>query len=154
MYGVKEALQILVLVCSLVGGILALLTYWRNSRLRRAEWLYSLFQKFYELEHYRRVRHAIDYETEELDKLRTGLASGGSDELVELCVDYLNFFEFIAALWRWKQLSLEEIRMVFEYYLTRLKDFDFLMDFIHKEGFENLSAILAEMKKPSTTQAR
>ena len=82
-------------------------------------------------------------------KLKDVLASGESDELVELFVDYLNLFEFIASLWRLKQLSLEEINMMFEYYLRRLNDFDFIADFIRKQGFENLNALLIEMgKKP------
>ncbi len=135
------------LLVTFVGGIWAFYTYLRNSRLRRAEWLLSVYEKFYEQDHYKRIRHVIDFQTSELDKLGQGLEAGGGNELVELFVDYLNFFEFIASLWRLRQLSLDEIRMMFEYYLMRLTDFEFIMRFIRAQGFETLRALLIKIQE-------
>jgi len=133
-------------VVSVLGIILTICTYRRNSKLERTKWLYSLYEKFYEQQQYKDIRRIIDYETEEIEKIQKGIKEGNEVKLVESLVDYLNFFEFIGSLWKMKQLSLDEIRMVFEYYINRIADFDFLVNFIRTQGFENLNALLSQLK--------
>lgn len=77
--------------------MIALVTYRRNVRTKRAEWLSTLHAKFFESTNYKSMRHIIDYEPPEFVTLRDCIAQGGSDQLVESFVDYLNFFEFIAS---------------------------------------------------------
>ena len=133
-------------ISGLLGGIIALVTFWRNAKLKRAEWLYQLHAKFYESPAYKRVRHMLDYQPDpEFADLREAVTQGGHDELAEAFVDYLNFFEFVASLWKMGQLNQREIAMIFEYYLLNLKKHEFVMEFITHNGFENLEALIARV---------
>lgn len=133
-------------ISGLVGGIIALVTFWRNAKLKRAEWLYQLHAKFYESPAYKRIRHMLDYQPDPgFADLRLAVTQGGHDELAEAFVDYLNFFEFVVSLWKLDQLKQREIKMIFEYYLLNLKDHKFVMDFIQQNGFENLEALIARV---------
>lgn len=145
---IRTILESGVAVATLVGGAVTIYTYWKNSGLKRAEWLYQLYEKFYEAEYYKKMRQLIDYEREEqIAKLRNGVENDCEDELIESLVDYLNFFEFIASLWKLGQLSEREICMVFEYYILRVSDYDFINRFMAEEGFEYLPQLIAQLKK-------
>ncbi|HEV7764754.1 MAG TPA: hypothetical protein VGQ76_07130 [Thermoanaerobaculia bacterium] len=98
------------------------------------------------------VRHIIDYAPPRLETLREAVEQGGSDELVELFVDYLNFFEFIASLWKLGQLRINEVAMLFQYYLENLTDKPFIVRFIREQGFENLEKLLAALDKQRKTR--
>jgi len=133
-------------ISGFVGGIIALVTFWRNANLKRAEWLYQLHAKFYESPAYKRIRHTLDYQPNpEFEDLRVAVTKGGHDELAEAFVDYLNFFEFVASLWKMRQLNQREIAMIFEYYLLNLKEHEFVMEFIRRNGFENLETLVARV---------
>jgi hypothetical protein len=131
----------------IVAPVIALITYRRNARTKRAEWLLALHAKFFESTNYKSMRHIIDYEPPKFATLRECVVHGGSDELVESFVDYLNFFEFIASLWKLKQISLDEVAMMFEYYLANLASHKFIIDFVTAHGFENLATLIAELKR-------
>ena len=60
-------------------------------------------------------------------------------------MDYLNFFEFVASLWKLGQLRKGEVEMMFEYYLRDLAKKPEVMRFIEKEGFERLQELIAEI---------
>jgi len=140
---VEETLKTILNVSALIGAALAVVTFWRNLRLRRAEWLYNLHAKFYETETYKQVRRALDYPSEpQFNELRKAIVEGGNLDLTEKFVDYLNFFEFIATLWKLRQLTSREISMIFEYYILLLKERDFALEYIRKNGFENLSELI------------
>lgn len=131
------------------GGAFSLWIWWHSAKTRRAEWLYSLYSKFYEDHFYKRTRLLLDYRPpEELDQLYKGLCEGCFPEVCEPFVDYLNFFEFIAGLWTMKQLSLREIRMLFQYYLDLLRQHPPVMEFIELQGFENLRSLLDAIGEP------
>ncbi len=123
-------------ILSSIGIIIAWVTFRQNSKLKRAEWLKSLFEKFYESSQYKEIRWKIDNESIQADV-------DGHAELEEKLVDYLNFFEFIGSLWKMKQLSISEVRMLFDYYLNIIKNSVFLRSYIAKYGFENLSRLLS-----------
>jgi len=140
---VEDTLKTILNLSALIGVVLAVVTFWRNVRLRRAEWLFSLHAKFYESQTYKRIRHILDYQPQpQFNELRKAVLEGGNDEIAEAFVDYLNFFEFVASLWKLHQLSTREIRMIFEYYILLLKERDFALDFIKNNGFENLSKLI------------
>ena len=132
---------------AVVPALLALATYRKNARTKRAEWLSTLHAKFFESENYKRIRSILDYEQPELAILRKLVSSGDYDELAELLVDYLNFFEFIASLWKLGQLDIEEVATLFEYYLTNLSAHDFIVDFLATYGFDNLKSLLASLAR-------
>jgi hypothetical protein len=143
---INDILPLVTSLGALGGGGFALWTYWRTAKTKRAEWLYNLHAKFYESGNYKHIRRVLDYEPHpEFGHLEKGLAGGGKDDLVEELVDYLNFFECVAGLWKLNQLKLDEISMLFEYYILRLRDHDFLIAFIRENGFENLSDLIERL---------
>jgi hypothetical protein len=142
-----DALRSILQLIGIIAPIIALVTYRRNVKTKRAEWLSTLHAKFFESTTYKSMRHIIDYQPAEFATLRECLVQGGSDQLIESFVDYLNFFEFIASLWKLNQLSIEEVAMLFEYYLTNLASHQFILDFVATQGFENLSSLIAEVKR-------
>ena len=155
----KLILPTLTLLLGILGGWITLRTFLRNARTRRAEWLYSLFAKFYEDEKglYREIRSLLDYKPE--DRLRALYEGLGQEcpkdeairDLCEKLVNYLNFFEFIAGLWRMGQISLEEIDRLFDYYLRLLDAHPPILGFLTSEGFENLDEMLrARKERPQT----
>src|SRR5947209_6475965 len=69
----------LALLCTAIGAAFAIHTYWRNAKTRRAEWLYSLYAKFYEDSFYKEIRSILDYKPEkELQLLYSGLRDGSN----------------------------------------------------------------------------
>jgi len=131
---------------AVVAALLALATYRKNAKTKRAEWLSALHGKFFESTSYKRVRSILDYEPPELATLRESVTNGDYNELAEQLVDYLNFFEFIASLWKLGQLDIEEVAMLFEYYLNNLATHKFITDFIATYGFDNLKQLLASIE--------
>jgi len=113
--------------------------YFTNSRLRRAEWLASLYEKFYERPELKVVREVLDCEggqSAAIDKLV-------SEETAEFS-DYLNFFEFVAVLRKSGQLTQEEIEDLFHYYLDCIENCRAVRAYIAKKGYEQLDRLLQE----------
>jgi hypothetical protein len=88
------------------------------------------------------MRRIIEYTPKELDEK----IKDGDKTWDDRLADYLNFFEFIGTLLKMKQLSLNEIRMVFECYIKSIEKDSFLIDYIKKNGFENLDALIEQLK--------
>jgi hypothetical protein len=144
----KSILDAGIAIATITGGAVTIYTYWRNSGLKRAEWLYQLYEKFYEESYYKKIRQIIDYEREEeIGKLKNGIENDCEDELIESLVNYLNFFEFIASLWKLGQLPIKEIAMIFEYYILRIGDYEFLNKFLVDESFDHLPELIDALKK-------
>ena len=143
----KDSIEALFYFASGAAALFAGWTYWRNARTRRAEWLFSLYQKFFEGAHYKNVRFILDYQPEpEFSSLKEAVEEDRADQQVEQLVDYLNFFEFTARLWHSRQLTLNEIDGLFNYYLGNLTKHDFVREFL-KKGFEALQALLDIMER-------
>jgi hypothetical protein len=66
-------------------------------------------------------------------------------DLAEKLVNYLNFFEFVASLWKMDQLSKQEIILLFDYYIRLLKRHPEVLAFLEKHSFENLQALIKEI---------
>jgi hypothetical protein len=145
--GTESILRFLPQLVAVVAALLALVTYRRNAKTKRAEWLLTLHAKFFEAPNYKRIRSILDYEQPELATLRERVSSGDYDDLSELLVDYLNFFEFIASLWKLGQLEIEEVALLFEYYLNNLAAHRFIADYIATYGFDNLKDLLASLAR-------
>jgi hypothetical protein len=60
---------------------------------------------------------------------------------------FFNFFEFIAVLWKLKQLQIKEIKYMFEYYIKMLDNNPHTKRYIEENGFENLIDLIEEIKK-------
>lgn len=141
-----EAIKVLLAVAA--AGF-ALYTFWRNQKVRRAEWLASLYERFYLNESFKKTRALLDYDSDErtklLDCLRTDPENASA---LEPLVDYLNFFEFVASLWKLRQLKTDEVEMMFEYYIRDLSKKPEVMSFLRKEGFEKLQELIAKINSP------
>ena len=130
-----------------IGGAITIAVYYKNSQIKRSEWLFSLYEKFFYESRFHEIRQILDWENEtELSRLRERLKTKTDIELEEKFVDFLNFFEFIASLWLLKQLKLKEIKMMFEYYLTLLSSQQFVTDYAEKWGYEGLSSLLQKFR--------
>jgi hypothetical protein len=114
-----------------IGGIgFTAIGYFKNNKLKRGEWLKTLFEKFYEREKFKEIRREIEYGS--LEKYLM-IDSGGKPTNIkneEELVNYLNFFKFIAALLKYQQISQLEINDMFGYYLKSIRKNTFLSSYI------------------------
>ncbi|HEU5251189.1 MAG TPA: hypothetical protein VFW15_14465 [Thermoanaerobaculia bacterium] len=128
------------------GFLLAAWTFWKNTRIRRAEWLFQLYEAFSVRPELKPTRAALDYEGEPNRELFRCLDSDPENsKVLEPLVDYLNFFEFIAVLWRMGQLSVRETKLMFGYYLKGIGESKRLVQFCEKGGFRNLLSLLRKI---------
>lgn len=132
-------------IVTIVGGVavvFAFLQYRANSRLERARWLASLYEKFYEKDQLKGVRQILDsadHDASEINKLVT-------DEPSDF-TDYLNFFEFVAVLEKSGQLKSNEIEDLFHYYLDCLEKSPKIREYLAGKGYEHLDEFLRARAK-------
>ena len=142
-----EFVKVLAGVVAVLGAPLAILTYLRSVQTKRAEWLVSLHEKFFETDRYARVRRVLDYRQE---PDYSGLAQAVTAQQHHLLADeffrYLNFFELLASLRRLRQISDEEILGLFDYDLRLLAQHQFIMDALRPQGFEQLHELLQRIR--------
>jgi hypothetical protein len=131
-------------IFAIVGGWIAIATYRRNVRVKRAEWLSNLHSKFFEAPTYKRIRQILESKGPEYSALGQALSDNQTNPDVELFVDYLNFFEFVGSLSKLEQLSEAEIDGLFDYYLKQLAGERIVRQFVATQGFENLNQILTK----------
>ncbi len=144
---ILQAVQAIFFIFSIFAAIIAVCSYRRQVRINQANWLLHLFQRYYEEDNYKMMRQILDYgDQAKIHELQTGILDDTHRDLVEKLVDYLNFFEFIACLMSMGQLTQKEVKKMFEYYLRLLGKYDFIIDYIHKQGFENLYSLLIELR--------
>lgn len=145
--GVVKYFQILAYCAAIFGIIFTAITYRNNNRIKRGEWLKSLFEKFFENGTFSEVRQVIEYERIssflELDAKK--MATNQKNE--ELLVNYLNFFEFVSVLVKNKHVTGDEVIDLFEYYLAAIRKNDFIVQYISQFGFKNLYKLLNEFDK-------
>jgi len=120
-----------------LGVLVAAINYLNQTRLKRAEWVKSLFEKFFESSVYKEVRGWLDY-----DELPDKLSGPNKRENEEKFTDFLNFFEFIGVLYSRRQIKLEEVYEIFDYYLKKIKVDPNCKVWIERYGFEKLKALL------------
>lgn len=141
--------DVLMPLAVILGGGWALWTYQKEARLKRAQWLHTLYASFFESDRFKRIRYILDYEPAEAQRLYDDLGSNEGDDLSEALVDYLNFFEFVCALESLGQLKQREIEMIFDYYLRLILQRPVVVKFVESDGFENLSEMLTRMGSES-----
>jgi hypothetical protein len=134
--------QFAVYLLTSAGICLSVFTYLKNNKVKRGEWLKSLYEKFFEAGSYKKIRREIEYE-------RLGIFLGLNDKEIatneeneEQLVDFLNFFDFISSLQIKGHIKKDEVKDLFGYYLQKLKENKFIAFYIKTYGFENLSTVL------------
>lgn len=133
----KIGVELLTLVIGLAAACVAVFTYRQNVKLERGKWLKELYEKFYERDGLKKVRDLLDGNDEQAkDKLI-------KEESPDF-TDYLNFFEFVAYLWKTRQISLKETEGIFDYYLRSLRENNGVAEYIENpaNGFEQLRELL------------
>ena len=127
---------------ALAAVIVAVVNYRSQTRLKQAEWLKSLFEKFFEDSTYKEVRVWLDYGTLHERLTVTDAAARQVNE--EKFTDFLNFFEFIGVLYSRRHLSLEQVYDVFGYYLKKITTDADCREWIDQYSFEKLKALLTQ----------
>ncbi|MDO6434688.1 hypothetical protein Q4E93_29020 [Flavitalea sp. BT771] len=120
------------------GVLIAAISYRNQTRIKRAEWIKSLFEKFFEDPTYKDVRGWLDY-----NELAEKLSAPEKRSNEEKFTDFLNFFEFIGVLYSNKQLTYKQVCDVFNYYLRKIKSDADCQQWIDQYGFSKLKALLA-----------
>lgn len=125
-------------------AIFGLWTFHRQARVRRAEWLQALYRQFFEDDRYKAIRRHLDYKSAEFQAFVDACNEGRDCDSAfeEPLVDYLNFFEFVANLSKMEQMTDQEVKALFEYYLQNLAESEPLVRYIGDNGFEALAALL------------
>lgn len=126
---------------ALAAVIVAVVNYRAQTQLKQAEWLKSLFEKFFEDPNYKEVRMWLDYGY--LHDRLTVEDQRFREINEEKFTDFLNFFEFIAVLHARKHLTKEQVFDVFDYYLRKIKEDMVCQKWINEYSFEKLKALLA-----------
>ncbi len=142
---IKDIFTIVGTIATFFAVLWAAYVYTKNSRLERAKWLASLYEKFYEKAHLKDIREKLDCD----DEISLEITKLIREEPADF-TDYLNFFEFVAFLEKSKQLKFEEIDHLFSYYLRCLYKRKDIRDYVEKKDYEWLSRLLkifAEKKK-------
>lgn len=127
---------------ALIAVLVAVVNYRHQTKLKQAEWLKSLFEKFFEDSTYKEVRVWLDYGTLHERLTVTDVAARQVNE--EKFTDFLNFFEFIGVLYSRGHLSLEQVCDVFDYYLKKITADADCREWIDQYSFEKLKALLSK----------
>lgn len=136
----QNGVDIVIKIAGVVGIFIALLNYRNQIRIKRAELVKSLFEKFFENQIYKEVRVWLDYG--HLHAKLTVVDQAQQEINEEKFTDFLNFFEFIGVLHTSRQLPFELVFEVFDYYLKKIKDDADCREWIDRYSFENLKALL------------
>lgn len=134
-----------------VSFFVTALTYYKNSHYEKSKWLNQLYEKFFETSVYSDIRELLDYNSspnEKYARLKDIIErkSDSESKLQEQLVVYLNFFEYIATLWKTGQISERDVHMMFGYYIKNLEKHGWLMDFAKQNEFKNLPRLIAAVK--------
>src|SRR5262249_48417553 len=138
---VRDIIEIVGLALATLGGIVGVATYFRDVRQKQTDWLYQLFDKFYEKATYKRMRALLDCGPDgsaDLHALARTLSSPDNSADEEAFVDYMNFFEFVVGLRDRRRMSRKDVEAMFDYYLNCLAKHCFARDYAANNGFEAL----------------
>ena len=138
---------VLATLVTLFGAGVAIVNYRRAVLTRRAEWLSSLHERFFETERYAQVRRILDYHDEPAySELHHAVAAHEHSPVVDEFFRYLNFFELLARLHELGQISNDEIIALFEYDLRLIASHPFILETLNTQGFEHLPQLLKKIK--------
>ena len=131
-------------ITGLIIVLVAVINYRAQTRLKQAEWLKSLFEKFFENSTYKEVRVWLDYGHLHARLRVEEVVVREANE--EKFTDFLNFFEFIGVLHARGHLTVEQVYDVFGYYLVKIKGDPDCQEWIGQYSFEKLKALLDQVR--------
>jgi hypothetical protein len=127
---------------ALVAVVVAVINYRAQTKLKQADWLKSLYEKFFENSTHKEVRIWLDYGT--LHEQLTVSDATVRQVNEEKFTDFLNFFEFIGVLYTRRHLTFEQVYDVFDYYLNKINVDADCQEWIDRYNFEKLKALLSK----------
>jgi hypothetical protein len=139
---VKDVAETFYYILAAIAALGAAWVYRRNSRLERARWASSLYEKFYEGANYKQMRDVLDIDCAQSSGCQACGMAHDSHPLNMRFSDYLNFFELIGFLEKSKQLKSDDIEDLFCYYLNCLEKHKLVRDYIRDRGYEQLNRFL------------
>lgn len=139
----QSGADIFLKIAGVLGIFIALLNYRSQIRIKRAELVKSLYEKFFENNIYKEVRVWLDYG--HLHARLTVEESQQREINEEKFTDFLNFFELIGVLQTSNQLTFRLVSEVFDYYLKRIKADADCQAWIRDYSFEKLKALLKKV---------
>jgi hypothetical protein len=139
--GLKDTMT---LVVAIVVASVALVTYRRNAKTKRAEFLTSLHRSFFVEETYKRIREVLDDDSPAGETTREAMVA----EQPAAFTDFLNFFELIAYFKILGAYKEDDVKALLGYYLRLLRRSRSVYRYIcdRKNDFENLQALLAKIE--------
>lgn len=137
---IKDWIEMAAYGVAILAALGSFLQYHRNSIRERTRWLFELYQRLYEQKTLRTMRIRLDsHDTKFVSEEKDLDLLGDLD-------DFLNFFEFIAYLWKKGELQLEEVRALFAYPLRTIAEDEAVMIYVSKYGYDDdLGALLEEL---------
>lgn len=158
MANAKLFFEIIFYLVSTIVVSISIFTYRRSIRIKKAEWLSTLSEKFYQNNYYRNIRRILDYPENSEDfenlklivqKLVKNQNEFSPDEisLLENFADFLNFYEFIGSLEKLGQLNYEEITLMFEYYLKLMGHYNWILIYLKHDGFDLTLGLIKRIKE-------
>ncbi len=143
----KDVAETFYYILAAIAAIGAAWVYRRNSRLERARWASTLYEKFYEGERYKEIRELLDIDcTKSLNCRACELARESHPQNMKFS-DYLNFFELVGCLEKSKQLKSQDIEDLFCYYLDCLEKHKLVRNYIDDEGYEQINRLLERRRE-------
>ena len=139
--GLKDVTTLLI---ASAGASAALVTYRRNAKTKRAEFLTSLHKSFFVEETYKRVREVLDDDSPAAETAREKMVA----EQPAAFTDFLNFFELIAYFRTLGAYTEGDVKALLGYYLRLLKRSKCVYRYIcdRRNDFEHLQALLARLE--------
>jgi len=134
---IKSVAESVSFVAAALAAVFAAVDFRKKVRLERARWMRDLYEKFYERVDLKAIRDKLDDgDAAEIEELVKHEDSGFTD--------YLNFFEFLAFLWKSGQIKEQEVLDLFDYYLKNLRYQRTVWEYIENpaRGFERLHVLL------------
>jgi hypothetical protein len=134
--------NILLAIATTIAGFIALKTYKKSARLEETKWIAGLYEKFFEKGDLKPVREILDCD----DPISLDITKLIRDEPPEF-TDYLNFFEFVAALKYSGQMTFKQVEQLFSYYINCLARREDVRDYVRRKDYQLLDALLDEYLK-------
>jgi len=138
------AVKLIAGTAALVAVLVGVFNYRAQTKLKQAEWLKSLFEKFFENSTYKEVRIWLEYGRLHERLMVEETAQRELNE--EKFTDFLNFFEFIGVLYSRRHLTIGQVSDVFDYYLRKIDADPDCRKWISEYSFEKLGALLEQVK--------
>lgn len=135
-------------IATITIAIVAWIELSKNRKTKHAEFLTDLYERFYLNDNFKSVREKTDkpkdnpFTKEDFDS-----DMRADKDFEQKFSDYLNFFQFIISLKKLSQLDDGEINMMFRYYLYKLKESEFIMDYLKEYKYSLLLEHLRCLKE-------